>query len=105
MTESMEQRRPNRRPFARSFASALVFTVTAFVIVIAIAGPPPSSRSAGYVFGTFLAPAVVAAGITGFAAWRSTSLWPGWKYALTVTLVALAFLALSSAGNMPPPTA
>lgn len=99
-TETTEQRRPNKRPFARSFASALVFSVAGFLVVLATLGPPRSPRGAGYVFGTFLGPAVVGAAVTGLAAWRSTKLWPAWRYALTVTLVGLLFILLVSAGNM-----
>lgn len=99
-TETIDQRRPNARPFARSFASALIFSVAAFVIVLAIVGQPASSGGAAYLFGTLLGPALIAAAITGFTAWRSTKLWPTWKYALMVTLIALVFLFLSAASKM-----
>ena len=99
-TEPNAQQRPNTRPFARSFAAALAFSVAGFIIVLATVGPPASSRGAGYAFGTFLGPGIIAALIAAFAAWRSPKLWSPWKYLVIVSLIGFVFLILFVASTM-----
>lgn len=83
----------------RASISATVWWLGVLTAALA-AGVGEESESIGYVAGTLMAPFLLAAGLAGFLAKRSSRPW-GWVMHLAVTLVAgVAFAVVSTIGEM-----
>lgn len=90
--------RPNRHPFAMSFAMAGLLYAVAVVALFTFLGDPASSEGASEALGRLLVPPVVAGVAIGLAARRSSRRWRWWKYFALVFVVTVAVQVLSALG-------
>jgi hypothetical protein len=89
--------RPRRRTgFARALGAAAVWDVAYVVLVLAVAGPPPSDRALGRLIGVMVLPTLLAAvAVWGIARRRAWAFWLLVLLAAPFFWVLLAFFSVA----------